>query len=242
MKLKKILAAIAASAVAVSTMAVSAFSAGAYNAYLGIQSASYTFRNDWNEASYGKGVADDTNGGYYFDRLTGWDGSTPLNKGGNFTDVEFTSDGTYSVKMDGDFDFGDDESLNLLFVSTDIPLTESVSITDVKVIIDGKTKYTFSEAYLAEDVTDYYKPQCINIWNSDIKELFGYMMPSSSVEIQFTVSGLGDGSSAAADTSSSGAAETTTTTAPATGNVPAAVMASVMAVAGVAVVVSRKRK
>ena len=61
-----------------------------------------------------------------------------------------------------------------------------------------------------------------------------------------TKGGAGDAAPAApaadeAPAANEAAAETTTT-APATGNVPAAVMASVMAVAGVAVVASRKRK
>lgn len=49
-----------------------------------------------------------------------------------------------------------------------------------------------------------------------------------------------DGGAAPAPAADAG--ETTTTTAPATGNVPAAVMISVMAVAGAAAVASRKRK
>lgn len=131
----------------------------------------------------------------YFDQLTGWEnpGNIAVSKGGVFTDAEITGDGTYSVSVT-DFDFGEDESLNLLFVSTDIPLDAGITISDVKVIMDGSTKYTFDEAYLSPDEKEYVSPMCINIWNEDLGKqdgLFGYMMPTDSIELQFTVSGTG---------------------------------------------------
>ena len=147
MKKSRILGAVAAAALAaVNLTALPVSAADTYHAYLGIQSASYTFRNAWDEAQYGQGIAAD-DGTNYFDRLTGWDGPTALNKGGTFTDAEITGDGTYSVSLTGDFDFGEDETLNLLFVSTDIPLDAGVTISDVKIKFDGQTKYTFEEAY-----------------------------------------------------------------------------------------------
>ena len=245
MKMSKILAAAAASAMAVSMMAAMPASAEeTYHAYLGIQSASFTFRNAWDEAQYGKGVAaeDGTN---YFDHLTGWDGPTATNNGGTFTDAEITGDGTYSVSLTGDFDFGSDETLNLLFVSTDIPLDAGITISDVKVKMDGSTKYTFDEAYLSPDAAQYVTPMMINIWNDDLGKadgLFGYTMPTSSVEIEFTVSGM---AAAPAETEAApaetDAPASTETTAPATGNASAAAVVAVMAVAGAAAVISKKR-
>lgn len=140
--------------------------------------------------SYGKGIVGEE-GTEYFIQITGWDDPTAVNKGGVFTDAEITGDGTYSVKVT-DFDFGKDETLNLLFVSTDIPL-ESCTISDVKVILDGSTKYTFDEAYLSPDEQTYMQPKAINILNDDFGKaegLFGYTMPTDSIEVQFTVSGL----------------------------------------------------
>lgn len=240
MKKSRILGAITAAAMAAAsivTMAVPASAADTYHAYIGVQSQSFTFRNAWDEASYGKGIVGD-DGMEYFNQLTGWDGPTAVNKGGNFTDVEITADGTYKVGVT-DFDFGSDEYLNLLFVSTDIPVDSGVTFSDVKIIMDGQTKYTFDEAFLSPDSLTYLQPMAINIWNDDLGKqdgLFSYIMPTSSIEVEFTVSGIG--SAAAADTAEAPAA----TDAPATGNVPAAVMLSVMAVSGVAVVASRKRK
>lgn len=193
MKFSKLLSTACAAAIAASALAIPASADDvSYHAYLGVQSASYTFRNAWNEPNYGQGVTSD-DGMVYFDQLTGWDGSTPLNKGGVFTDAEITGDGTYSVSVT-DFDFGEDESLNLLFVSTDIPLDAGITISDVKVVMDGNTKYTFDEAFLSPDEKEYMSPMCINIWNDDLGKqdgLFGYMMPTDSIELQFTVSGTG---------------------------------------------------
>ena len=241
MKIKKIIAAVAASVVAVSTMAVSAF-ADSYHAYLGVQTnPSWIFRNAWNDGTYGKDSYDS------FDKLSK-DGA-PADIDGTFTDVEITGDGTYKVSLTG-ADLSDEEKFSLLFVSTDIPVDAGVSITNVKVIIDGQEKYTFAEGYIPEDTGDYIQVQARNIWNDDLGKdegLFAYMMPNDSVEMEFTVSGMGSGAAASneADTAEAPAetsAETTTTTSPTTGNVPAAVMVSVMAVAGAAAVASKKRK
>ncbi len=247
MKMSKILAAAAAGAMAVSMVAAMPASAeGTYHAYLGIQSASFTFRNAWDEGQYGKGIAAD-DGSFYFDHLTGWDGPTALNKGGTFNDVEITGDGTYSVSLTGDFDFGDDETLNLLFISTDIPLDAGVTISDVKVKIDGSTKYTFDEAYLSPDAAEYLTPMAINIWNDDLGKadgLFGYTMPTSSVEMEFTVSGMSAAAPAeteAAAEETTAAPETTNSGSPETGNASAAAVVAVMAVAGAAAVISKKR-
>lgn len=236
MKLRKILAAVAASAIAVSTMAVSAISASAYNAYLGVQTNdSWIYRNAWNDPTFGRDVA-------------GWDYSKLAANGaaadipGTFTDVEITADGTYKVSLTG-ADLSNERIFSQLFVSTDIPLDSGVKVTNVNVYIDGQKKYTFDEAYIAEDTVDYIGFAAINIWNDDLgKEegLFAYTMPNESVEMEFTVSGIG-GAAAPADTGSDTAA-TENTTAPTTGNVPAGVMLSVMAVAGLAAAVSKKRK
>ncbi|MCC8043196.1 MAG: hypothetical protein LIO69_06795 [Oscillospiraceae bacterium] len=264
MKFKKLIATVVASALAavsVSAMSVVSVSAAdTYHAYIGVQSASYTFRNAWNETSYGQGVVAD-DGTVYFDQLTGWEGADAVNKGGDFVDAEITGDGTYSVSV-SNFDFGEDESFNLLFVSTDIPIDTGATITDVKVVLDGNTKYTFDEAYLSPDENTYLQPMAINIWNDDLggsDGLFGYIMPTDSIEIQFTVSGLGD--AAAAEETEEEEEEVVveeeavveeevvveetvaveTTTAAKTGNASAAGMVAVAAVAAATAVVTSKK-
>lgn len=214
MKFSKLLSTACAAAIAASALAIPASADEvSYHAYIGVQSASYTFRNAWNDATYGQGVTSD-DGMVYFDQLTGWEnpGNIAVNKGGVFTDAEITGDGTYSVSVT-DFDFGEDETLNLLFVSTDIPLDAGITISDVKVVMDGNTKYTFDEAYLSPDEKEYVSPMCINIWNEDLGKqdgLFGYMMPTDSIELQFTVSGTGvEAETTAAETEEVTEAETT---------------------------------
>lgn len=240
MKIKKIIAAAAAAVVAVSTMAISAFAADTYHAYLGVQTNdSWIYRNAWNDTSYGKDVD-----GWDFSKLAM--NGAPADIAGSFTDVEITGDGTYKVSLTG-ADLSGERIFSLLFVSTDIPLDSGITISNVNVIIDGQTKYTFDEAFLSPDEKEYMSPMAINIWNDDLgKEdgLFGYTMPNDSVEMEFTVSGMGAGAAAEtpAETTTDAPAETTTTTSPTTGNVPAGVMVSVMAVAGAAAVASKKRK
>ncbi len=242
MKKSRIFGVIAAAAMAVSTfvsMPVSA--ADTYHAYLGVQTnPSWIFRNAWNDSSFGKDAYDS------FDKLSK-DGA-PADIDGTFTDVEITGDGTYKVSLTG-ADLSDEELFSLLFVSTDIPVDAGVSITNVNVIIDGQKKYTFDEAYIPEDTGEYIQVQARNIWNDDLgKEdgLFAYMMPNDSVEMEFTVSGMGSAEAAAPAASESAdpapAADTAPTTSASTGNLPVAAMASVMAVAGAAAVVSKKRK
>ncbi len=234
MKKSKIFGAIAAAAMAVSAFAAFPVSAGdTYHAYIGVQeSTTWRFRNAWNDPTYGKDSG-------YFDELH-MNGTEAV--GGSFEDAEITGDGTYSVK--GNFDWSDVETFSLLFVSTDIPLDAGISISDVNIIIDGNNKYTFDEAFLSPDDTEYMNVLAINQWNTDIADLFAYTMPSESVEIQFTVSGMGSAAAASDDT----AAETTApaadsnTASATTGNVPVAAMVSVTAVAGIAAIASRKRK
>ncbi|MCM1523068.1 MAG: hypothetical protein NC120_01310 [Ruminococcus sp.] len=181
---------------------------GTYHAYIGIQTASYTFRNAYDDATYGYGVTAD-DGTVWFDQLTGWDGPTALNKGGSFVDAEIAGNGTYSVSVT-DFDFGDDETLNLLFVSSDIPLNDTVKISDVHVVLDGQDKYVFDEAYMDPDAEEYMKWLAINIWNDDLGKadgLFGYIMPEDSVELQFTVSGFDYDNSGAASSEEEGGSD-----------------------------------
>ncbi len=235
MKKSRILSAITAAAIAATTfvsMAMPASAADSYHAYIGVQSSSFIFRDAYENASTGYGTD-------YFNQITANYPAAPEAKAGTITDVEITGDGTYKVGVT-DFDFGSDESLNLLFVSTDIPRDAGVTFSDVKVILDGNTKYTFDEGFVDPDDKNsvYAKCETINIWNPNLTDLFGYVMPSSSIEIEFTITGV----DAALGGSAADTADTATTTdAPATGNVPAAVMLSVMAVAGAAAVVSKKR-
>lgn len=201
MKLKKIIAAIAATAVAVSTMAVNAFAAEEYQAVLGFADTAWAAQD--------------------------WEASTTV-----------TGDGQYSVEstlVAGAADFG-------VFV---IDITgmyagnpNATAVLD-KVEIDG-TELSFDAAGIQYGDIEEKGNYRIEIYNQygltkDNPPVNTATAIGSSLKVTFTVSGLGGGE-AAADT-----ATETTTEAPATGNAPIAGIAVVMALAGTAAVVSKKK-
>ena len=202
MQIKKLIGAIAATAVA-STMAV-AVAAETYNAYIFVQTAPYSFRNKWSDADYGKETE-------FFNKFIVWGGndietfpehedkfSDEINGDAGYifeptyTDVTIDGDGTYKVGMT-DFDWSLDGAtgFNLLGVSTDVPYSESVTISDVKVIVDGTEAATYAEGYIdsEEGKKGYVCLLLANIWNSEIESYVG-AYPTSSIEIEFTIAGV----------------------------------------------------
>lgn len=171
-----------------------------YEAFLCIQTNSYAFRNNWDDPGFGlygsewesRGIENTYNTG-----ICGWVNNELNVTDAAFENCEITGNGTYKVRL-SDFDFGNDTSLNTLYVSTTIPLTEQVKITDVTVYMDGNEKYTFDNAVVAgidtKDSKDYLEVHCINIWNKDQLNgstgLFDYSIPTDTIEIEFTISGF----------------------------------------------------
>ena len=167
--------------------------AGEYNAYIGVQSSSYIFRNAWDEANYGRDS--ETNPGF-FDRLTGWDADgNAVDYGGVFEDAVIGSDGEYSVSLTtGEMGFGSDETFNLLFVSTTIPssLVKSgyLEISDVKIKIGSASTKEFTEV---DTSGTYVQLKVLDSYNHS-EEAFGYKVPGANetITITFTVKGLTD--------------------------------------------------
>lgn len=158
---------------------------GEYNAYMGIQTNTtlWIFRNAYDDATYGFGTEE-------FKGLSSVAAGAVTSYEGTFTDAVIDGDGTYTVTLENP-DFQDEERLSLLYISTDIPLSDSVKVTDVQVKFDGSTKYTFDEAVLDKDSKEYVKILCQNDWNKDVKDLFFYPWPTKKIELTFTISGLG---------------------------------------------------
>lgn len=282
MKMKRFIGAAAAMAVA-GTLTVGA-AAETYNAYIGFQTPLYSFRNSFDDATYGKDVAD----GKYFNGVIVWGGNDPetfpqyedkfdddMPDGSagyvipaTYTDVKIDKDGTYKVGVT-DFDWALDgaSSFNLLFVSTDIPFDkdagedgESIAkFSDCKVIVDGTVTSEVADPIIdTEDgkKSGHTKVLFANIWNDALKK-DGYngAYPTKSLEIEFTVSGLGSGeedTTAPADTDAP-ATDAPATEAPATtgdstkpstntGVEGVAAVAGVALLAAGAVVVAKKRK
>jgi hypothetical protein len=222
---------------------------GSYSAYMGFQTDTtlWIFRNAYDDASYGFGTPQFTHG------LCSVSGTETTEYDGTFTDATVDGDGTYTVTLENP-DLQDETHISLLFVSTNIPLSDSIKVTNVKVKFDGSTKYTFDEAILDPESEEYVKILCQNNWNNDVKELFGYPMPFSKCEVQFTIEGLGYEGTQPTVAPTAAAAATPTTAADTTndsssdsdsGNIVPiviAVIAVVVVIVVVVVVVATKKK
>ena len=216
MKMNKAIAALVSGAVAVSGMAVSAFALDTpVVAKLGFTDSTWEHQ-DWE------------------------------------TSVEVTGDGTYTLTSDvvaGAADFG---VFVIDFDQMFANYPDAVATLD-KIEVDGSEISVSADKILYGDIEEKGNFR-IDIYNmySDTKDNPGVNQAtavSESLSVTFTVSGLE--AAAPAETEAAPAeteaapAETTasaeTTTAPATGNASAAAIVAVMAVAGAAAVISKKR-
>ncbi|MCQ2521561.1 MAG: hypothetical protein MJ105_04205 [Lachnospiraceae bacterium] len=159
---------------------------GEYHAYIGLQSPTYSFRNEWFEPNYGMATE-------YFNQVTGWDAdNNAVVRAGEFTDVTIAGNGTYTVKatgldLEGDFDA--QECMNLIFFSTDIPYTDAITFSDIKLLVNGM-EVSLSTVKIPDENVDYISVQLQNAWDADIKEIGYYPVPVTDIEITFTVSGF----------------------------------------------------
>ena len=249
-----------ASAAAVVSASVLALSAGAYNAYIGLQTQTYSFRNAWTEASYGKATP-------YFNGWIVWgQGDTPEESfpdyednfdydingyvlPAKYTDAAIDADGTYTVKAEGiDWDLKGETDFNLVFVSTDLPAGEGIVIKDASVAVDGTVVKTL-DTVTYDETAQYIEIDFANIWNPDVGA-WGLAFPTSDVAITFTVEGLGGGAAAAtveeaapaAATGDVAAATTSSKGSPDTGVADVAAVAGLAIAAGAGIALTRKRK
>ena len=164
-----------------------------YNAYIGVQSETYIFRNTWDEANYGRDSQENPG---FFNRLTGWDAdNNAVDYGGTFEDALLTKDGTYTVSLTtSDMGFGTDSFFRMLFVSTEIPskLVEEgyVTISDVQVKIGDAATQKYTDVDLSGQ---YARIIIIDEYNRG-EAPFGYTVPgaNATISITFTVTGLTD--------------------------------------------------
>lgn len=216
---------------------------GTYHAYLGLQTPAYSFRNAFDDATYGRDSE-------VFNQMSGWDGSDLIQKEGTFTDAEIAGNGTYTVSVTGlslDGEFDSQEYFNLIFLSTDIPNTGAIEITDMKLVVDGRS--VDINPILSPDSPNYVNMLIQNIWNDDVKEIGYYAVPPTEVSITFTVSGFAYDNEAAVETAETTAAETTAAEAASESvenssntGVIVVVVIIVVAVVVAAVVLSKKKK
>ena len=220
MKMNKAIAALVSGAVAVSGMAVSAFALDTpVVAKLGFTDSTWEHQ-DWE------------------------------------TSVEVTGDGTYTLTSDvvaGAADFG---VFVIDFDQMFANYPDAVATLD-KIEVDGSEISVSADKILYGDIEEKGNFR-IDIYNmySDTKDDPGVNQATAvaeSLSVTFTVSGLeaaapAETEAAPAETEAAPAeteaapADTSETTAPATGNASAAAIVAVMAVAGTAAVISKKRK
>lgn len=151
------------------------------HAYIGIQTEAYTFRNAYDDATYG-GATD------HFNTLIKWgNDDETIDTGATFTDATITGDGTYTVSVDG-YDFSSDSSkLNMLFVSSDFAYSNKLKVSDVVVKADDTEIPISNPLVMADDQGNFYI-ELVNIYNTDLAPLT-YDMPKESFSVTFTLSG-----------------------------------------------------
>ena len=165
---------------------------GTFYAYMGIQTELWTFRNSWTESSYGlHGSGWDAHDiGNNFMGLTGWDDGEAVRRPGEFTDAVIAGNGRYRVSLTG-FDFADSTFLRMMFVSTNIPNTGDVEISNVRVVT-GRAWENDAEFRIPAD-TPYMEIHVLN--QHDNFEVFNNAIPEPGGEmyIEFTINGFAFG-------------------------------------------------
>lgn len=183
---------------------------GTYHAYIGFQTPKYSFRNSWSgESGYGNGTPE-------FDQVTGWDSEgNEIVVPGTYKDAEIKGNGTYTVAVNGlefpDGEFAEQDYMNLIFFSTDIPNTGEVEISDVVLKIDG-SEVSDVNALVNPESVNYIDVQLQSIYNDELKTIGYYPTPMTDIEITFTISGFNydnDGAAVEEDTEANGGEETT---------------------------------
>lgn len=237
---------------------------GTYNAYLMLQTPGWTFRNAWDDASYGiEGTSWESISNTWGQYLVHTDADKAGMTWGNITDTVIAGNGTYSVKItdfgtifSDDFTNNGQDYFNIIAISTDIPYGADVEITNVKLYVDGELRHTYEEGYINSESGDYIQILVQNIWNSDVKEISYYPAPTESLEIEFTISGFNynKASDETVDPGDSDDTDTPTATAPAvaddtttpadsnTGLIVAIAVVAAVAIAVVVVLVLKKKK
>jgi hypothetical protein len=144
--------------------------------------------------------------------------------------------------------------MNLIFLSTDIPNTGEITISDIVLTVDGATPSI--SPILSPDSVDYVNMLIQNIWNDDVKTIGYYSVPPTEMSITFTVSGFAydndaavapaDDATSTDDAAATDEAETADTEASSNGVSPVVIVVIVIVViaviAVIGVVVSKKKK
>ena len=236
MNFKKVTTGVLAGAMLASLAVVPVSAADEHHAYIQFQTSGYAFRNNWDEASYGINGSE----GYDYSKIQGWgENNEHEYREGTITDAVITGDGTYTVSVkdaqfkDKDFGATAENDFHMLMLNTDLDIelldpdaNNGFSIVVDSLVING-TSIDVSNHQLAdyEADSDYISVELQNDYdnnNPELKSLAGLTKDAKDIEITFTIKGLG-GSDAAGDVA------------------PIVYLAALAAVAGIAMVASKKR-
>lgn len=240
---------------------------GTYHAYFGFQEkGSWIFRDEWYSTTLGidgsdmKGAGLDFSGGTLFQSK---DNKVTAIEGTQVQDAEIKGNGTYTVGVSGlngclDTQGSSEIAVSMIYVDTDIPMKAKdnpVTISDVKLLCDGKEMTLPSDTFYPKEYTDESGLLRFDPMNAYQKDQGEYpdspditVVPSDSIQIQFTVSGFNSDNpdAVASADDASGASSDANTTSDATASkksspvVPIVIVVVVVAV--VAVVVVKKKK
>ncbi|NLZ45833.1 MAG: hypothetical protein GX896_03990 [Clostridiales bacterium] len=258
MKLKKLFAGFAATALIFTGFTSTLMTASAaveYKAQLLIQTGSWTYRNAMQDDTYG-GTKDASFDG----KLVAWRKDEVTNKDVGYdygaennitmTDAKITGDGDYSIRLDGDLTTNCEE-FNILGVSTNMPkdvetgalADQKIVVSNVKLLIDGTEQKLPGEGapIIDPDTKDQINVQVVNQYNDALgKEQFK-PVNAKSIEIKFTVTGLGG--AAEKPSTEKPSTEKPSTEKPTTPSTGLGAMALItVALAGTSVVATKKRK
>ncbi len=159
---------------------------GTYNAYIGIQGPKYSFRDSYDNAATGFGTD-------FFNQIT-FQGDTTDKTSipGTLTDAVIAGNGTYTVSASDiqwpDDEFADQDHMNLIFFSTDIPNSGEITISDVVLKINGSEVADINPEIVEDG--DYVVCSIQNIWVAEHETIGYYAVPFSNIEISFKVSGF----------------------------------------------------
>lgn len=180
---KKVLAVAVAVAVTassvVATPSTKKADAASYKAYLCLQTAKFTFRNQHDDAKFSNKLQNTTN---KLSKNSVKFKDTTMKKGKK----------TYTVQLTGlNKCIAKDKTFNTLYVDTNIKGKDKkkVTVTNVKVFFDGKKVKTIKKRVLTPDPgqTDgFVQLQIINMWNSRVAK-FKYTMPKKTIKVTYTV-------------------------------------------------------
>ncbi len=224
-----------------------------YHAYLLFQvDQSWVFRDSFANPETGRSNAN-------FNKvLTTKNVSDAIPVDGEITDAVVKGNGTYTVKVEGLNSVTTSEptaALKVAGVSTDIPSSSGIQITNVKTKIDGMTKSEQPSAILDDEEDARSKTMTVlvnNLYRNTTELGTELQVPTDSLEITFTVAGFdvdnpdateATPTPAPADTSASGNdsdSEASFFTTP--GGIACIVVVAVVIIGAVVIVISKKKK